>query len=115
MQIEEKSVDNLLIVKPLEGRMDFKMANDFKERMAKFIIGGNMFIILNLSQVEFIDSSGLGAIVYSLKRMGGRGDLFICGVKETIMTMFNLTRMDKVFRIFDTEEEAVKALLSKDG
>ena len=115
MQIEEKRVDSLLIVKPLERRMDFTTANHIKESMAKFIIDGNMFIVLNLSQVEFIDSSGLGSIVSSLKRMGSRGDLFICGVKETIMTMFSLTKMDKVFRIFNTEEEAVKALLSKDG
>lgn len=110
MQVEEKRVGKFLVVKPLEKRIDFKVATDFKDKMAELIESGNMFILLNMSEVEFIDSSGLGAIVSSLKRMKGRGDLFICGLKETIMTMFNLTRMDRVFRIFESEQEAIKTL-----
>jgi len=113
MQIGEKRVGNFLVVEPLEKRIDFKVADDFKDKMAEFVNSGNMFILLNLSQVEFIDSSGLGTIVSTLKKMGGRGDLFICGVKETVMTMFNLTRMDRIFRIFENEQEAIDALMSK--
>jgi anti-sigma B factor antagonist len=110
MQVEEKLVGKFLIVKPLEKRIDFKVATDFKDKMAELIESGNMFILLNMSEVEFIDSSGLGAIVSSLKRMKGRGDLFICGLKETIMMMFNLTRMNRVFRIFESEQEAINTL-----
>jgi anti-sigma B factor antagonist len=110
MQVEEKLVGKFLIVKPLEKRIDFKVATDFKDKMAELIESGNMFILLNMSDVEFIDSSGLGAIVSSLKRMKGRGDLFICGLKETIMMMFNLTRMNRVFRIFESEQEAINTL-----
>jgi anti-sigma B factor antagonist len=110
MQVEEKLVGKFLIVKPLEKRIDFKVATDFKDKMAELIESGNMFILLNMSDVEFIDSSGLGAIVSSLKRMKGRGGLFICGLKETIMMMFNLTRMNRVFRIFESEQEAINTL-----
>jgi anti-sigma B factor antagonist len=110
MQVEEKLVGKFLIVKPLEKRIDFNVATDFKDKMAELIESGNMFILLNMSEVEFIDSSGLGAIVSSLKRMKGRGDLFICGLKETIMMMFNLTRMNRVFRIFESEQEAINTL-----
>ncbi len=110
MQVEDKLVGKFLVVKPLEKRIDFKVSTDFTEKMAEFIESGNMFILLNLSEVEFIDSSGLGAIVSSLKRMRGRGDLFICGLKETIITMFHLTRMDRVFRIFESEQEALHTL-----
>lgn len=110
MQLDRRNVDNALIVTPLDERLDARVATDFKEQMAELIASGHTKIILDLSRVEFIDSSGLGAIVSSLKRMGGRGDLVVCGLQDTILTMFRLTRMDRVFQIFDDEQQAVAAL-----
>ena len=110
MQLEQRRAGETLVVAPLEERLDARVATDFKERMAELIASGNSKIVLDLSKVEFIDSSGLGAIVSSLKRMGGRGDLVVCGLQETTMTMFRLTRMDRVFQVFDSEQQAVSAL-----
>jgi anti-sigma B factor antagonist len=110
MQIENKKISGVLVVKVLDQRMDAKVAIDFKEKMAGFIHAGNSLIVLNLSEVSLIDSSGLGAIVSSLKTLGRKGDIVICGTRETVMNMFKLTRMDKVFRIFANEEEAIAAL-----
>jgi anti-sigma B factor antagonist len=110
MQLDQRSAGDMLVVTPLEDRLDARVATDFKERMAELIASGNMKIVLDLSRVEFIDSSGLGAIVSSLKRMGGRGDLVVCGLQETTMTMFRLTRMDRVFQVYDSEQQAVSAL-----
>ncbi|MBI3248276.1 MAG: STAS domain-containing protein [Deltaproteobacteria bacterium] len=110
MQVEKRQVGNILIIHPIEARLDARVAVSFKEAMVGFIKEGNNRLILNLSDVEFIDSSGLGAIVSSLKALGLRGELAICGTRDTVLTMFKLTRMDKVFRIFSQEEEAVAAL-----
>lgn len=110
MQLDERKAGEALVVQPLEDRLDARVATDFKERMAELIAGGYTKIVLDLSKVEFIDSSGLGAIVSSLKRLGGRGDLVVCGLRETTMTMFKLTRMDRVFQLFGSEAQAVSAL-----
>lgn len=110
MQLDQRNAGEALVVTPLEDRLDARVATDFKERMAELIASGNTKIVLDLSKVEFIDSSGLGAIVSSLKRMGGRGDLVVCGLQETTMTMFKLTRMDRVFQVFSNEQQAVTAL-----
>ena len=110
MQLDQRNAGEALVVTPLEERLDARVATDFKERMAELIASGNTKIVLDLSKVEFIDSSGLGAIVSSLKRMGGRGDLVVCGLQETTMTMFRLTRMDRVFQVFGNEQQAVTAL-----
>ncbi len=67
-------------------------------------------IVLDISNVNFIDSSGLGAIVSSLKQLGGKGDLAICGINESILSLFRLTRMDRVLKIFSEKEEAVSQL-----
>ena len=110
MQVEDRKEGKILVVKIYDKRIDSTIAYEFKEKMSEFIARNNEFIILNISEVDFVDSSGLGAIVSSLKMLGGKGDLVICGIKDTVMRMFKLTRMDKVFGIYDTEEEAITAL-----
>jgi anti-sigma B factor antagonist len=110
MQIYEKKIGNILIVKPLEKRIDASVAMDFKGKMIDRIEVGNKYILLNLVEVDFIDSSGLGAIVSSLKAIEDDGDIVLCGIRDTVLGLFRLTRMNRVFRIFPTEEEALKAL-----
>ncbi len=112
MQLEDRREGRLLVAKVLDSRLDAKIAHEFKERMANLIEQGAKSVVLDLSNVDFIDSSGLGAIVSSLKVLGRRGDFAISGTSETVNTMFRLTRMDKVFRIFNTEDEAIRALLN---
>ena len=60
--------------------------------------------------MEFIDSSGLGAILSILKRMPKGCELIICGTTEPVMSMFKLTRLDRVFTMRKTVDEAVSAL-----
>jgi anti-sigma B factor antagonist len=110
MNIETTQSGQTLVVTVKEKRLDAKIAVSFKDKMAEFINAGNVLLVLNLAQVEFIDSSGLGAIVTSLKVLGRRGDLVIANVASDVMIMFSLTRMDKVFRIFSSTEDAVAAL-----
>jgi anti-sigma B factor antagonist len=109
MQIESVKTGDVLIVKPAEKRIDASVATEFKGRMVDWINAGNTKIILNLSNVDFIDSSGLGAIVSSLKAIGDSGDLVITGIRETVMGLFRLTRMNRVFQIFPSEQEAIQA------
>lgn len=110
MEIEERKVGDVLVVLPREKRIDASVSTGFKGKMVDWIKQGNKHIVLDLSQVDFIDSSGLGAIVSSLKTLGNEGDLVICGVRETVMGLFRITRMNRVFQIFADESEAIKAL-----
>ena len=66
--------------------------------------------MLDLAGVTFIDSSGLGALVGSLKAMGKEGDFVLSGAKAAVAGVFRLTRMDKVFRMYETADDAVAAL-----
>jgi anti-sigma B factor antagonist len=109
MQLESRKVGNVLVVDCFEARLDAKIAVDFKNTMAAFIQQGNSIIVLNIGSVTFIDSSALGAIVSSLKLIGRDGDLMIVGAQEAIVRMFKLTRMDRVFKMFPSEEEALAA------
>lgn len=103
---EDKQLGNFLIVKYMQSRLDAQVANIFKKRFYEYIENDYKQIVLDLSSVDFIDSSGLGAIVSCLKHMGEEGSISICGLRKEIQTMFSLTRMDRVFTIHDSVDEA---------
>ncbi|MFD0463003.1 STAS domain-containing protein [Microvirga aerilata] len=65
--------NNVLVVRVAEKRIDASKAPAFKDEMTKCIDSGQNQIVLDLSSVDFIDSSGLGALVSCLKRLGPRG------------------------------------------
>ena len=106
MEFVTEIIDNKICVNLKEKRLDAKIAVQFKDKMKELIDEGNAYFILNLADVEFIDSSGLGAIVTSLKLLGRNGDIVICNLHDDVMQMFSLTRMNKVFRIFKSFEDA---------
>jgi anti-sigma B factor antagonist len=110
MKFQESSINEVLVVKVLESRITADVALGFKEGLVDYVKKGNKIIILDLSEVSFIDSSGLGALVGSLKTMGKDGELLLAGARETVTSMFKLTRMDKIFRMFGSPEQAAEVV-----
>jgi anti-sigma B factor antagonist len=110
MRFEEGTINGILVVKVLESRIVADIAPQFKADLIAYVQHGNKRIILDLSDVTFIDSSGLGALIGTLKAVGSDGELVFCGAHGAVVSMFKLTRMDKVFRIFDSPAKAASAL-----
>jgi anti-sigma B factor antagonist len=108
MRIETRTEGDLLIVTPLDNRIDASAAPDFKGNLHALINDGALRIVLDLTHVEFIDSSGLSVLISILKSLSGKGELMICSICNTVMTLFKLTRMDRIFKIYDTVEDAIK-------
>jgi len=110
MQIQEEKLADTLVVKPLVKRIDASFVPEFKAVMLSRIGSGNVKILLDLSEIDFIDSSALGAILSILKILGGKGGIAICGLREMVGTVFRLSHMDKIFRIFPSREDALNGL-----
>jgi len=110
MDIRELKVEDILTVMPLRKRIDASWSPELKAFMLDRINSGHTKIILDLSEVDFIDSTGLGTIVASLKAMTGKGELAISGLGETVGSIFSITHMEKIFKIFPSRQEAVEAL-----
>ena len=102
--------NDVLIVRVAEKRVDASKAPQFKDEITRRIEAGHSRFVLDLGGVEFVDSSGLGAIVACLKRLGPRGNLAIAGAKGAVSRLFTLTRMDKVFTLYDTVDSGVEKL-----
>lgn len=94
------------IVTVNEPRIDAAVALAFKEGMRSQTDGAPE-VILNLEQVEFVDSSGLGAIVAAMKAMGRPRAMALAGLTPTVEKVFRLTRMDSVFPMFNSLDDAL--------
>lgn len=90
-------------------RIDAAMAIQFKEDMRTQTADATGRVILDLSEVEFIDSSGLGAIVASMKQLGEGRSLDLAGLTPIVEKVFRLTRMDTIFNLFPTLDAALSA------
>lgn len=112
MNLEVSKKDNLMVVRIHERRLDARIATDFKSKLNQLVRSGNVNIVLNLSQVDFIDSSGLGALVSVLKAVGNNGEIKLCGVREGVRSIFELTRLDQIFSFHYSEQEAIDSFKS---
>jgi anti-sigma B factor antagonist len=113
MDIVEEKQEGVVVLKVAEDRIDAACAAAFRDAVAAVIARGEGRLVIDLAAVTFMDSTGLGALVATLKTAGG-GRIALCGVRDSVATLFKLTRMDKVFRIFPTRPAAAAAL-AKDG
>jgi anti-sigma B factor antagonist len=110
MMLEQRQNGTLTVIKPLERRLDADSSRDFKEQMAEIIRQGQNQILLNLAEVQFIDSSGLGTLLSLVRQLGEQGNLMLCGVAGSVMSLLRLTRLNRVFQIYADEAAAVAAL-----
>ena len=89
-------------------RATLNEADEFKLRLTENIENGYKKIIVDLTVCEFIDSTFLGALVISLKKVTSiGGDLRLVGFQPAVHSMFELTRMHRVFETFNTKEDAI--------
>jgi len=107
MEMESFRKDGILILKPGVRRIDATDAIDFKSKMSEFVKNGSVDIVINLSEVDYVDSSGLGALVSVLKEIGTRGEIKLCEVSNGVISILKLTRLDKVFDIHRSEKGAI--------
>ncbi|KAA3617166.1 MAG: anti-sigma factor antagonist [Calditrichaeota bacterium] len=99
--------NDILIVKINEQRATVEISSKLKEELLEKIEEGNQNILVDLSSSDFVDSSFLGALVAGLKKATMKsGDLKIVGLQAPVRAMFELTRLYRIFDIFDTMEEA---------
>jgi anti-sigma B factor antagonist len=107
--LEDVPEGDCLVVSLKEKRLDAVIAASFREALVERIDQGQRNIVLDMTDVNFMDSSGLGAVVFILKHLGHKGRLHICGVTPGVMAVLRLTRMDRVLKTFETRQAAVAA------
>lgn len=109
MQVSVETEGDKQVIRLLDSRIDASAALDFKEVMRRTARESTRDIVLDMEQIDFIDSSGLGAIVATLKHLAPQKRLILAAVTPPVDRVFKLTRMDSIFAIFPTVQGAVDA------
>ncbi|MCG8367244.1 MAG: STAS domain-containing protein [Pseudanabaenales cyanobacterium] len=104
------------IVKTLEptGMLDGATTNELKNQVTDLIQQGADIVLLDMKDVTFMNSSGIGALVAILKIVRAKGkQLYLCGLTDQVKMIFQLTKMDRVFKLFlDSGEFETKVLMT---
>ncbi|MDR3418503.1 MAG: STAS domain-containing protein [Nevskia sp.] len=92
--------------------LDAGNSAEFKREAAP-LMEATTKLVFDLSRLRFVDSSGLGAFISCLRKLNAKGgDVKLCGMSKQVRAVFELVRMHRIFEIYATREEAVRAFAS---
>lgn len=94
----------------LRGEIGTETVNQLKDKMEAIVNEGKNRLVMDFSDVSYLNSMGLGVIAGTLKRVKKEnGDLKLLNLSPAVRELLELTRLTKVFEIFDSEESAIKS------
>lgn len=105
----EREAD-MLVVRFSHSRLDAVRAPAFKEQLVARLDDRPTRVMIDATSLDFIDSTGLGVLVFLLKQMGEGGRIAIGGAKPAVRRLFEITRLDSVFTLSSDTEAARLAL-----
>jgi len=110
MSFESEIKDGIAVVSVKASRLDANIAPGLKIAISDIIDSGTSRIMLDLGEVQFMDSSGLGAVISSFKLTGHKGEFVICNMHEAVREIFTLTHMDRLFEIYPNADDGLQKM-----
>jgi anti-anti-sigma factor len=96
---EETMTLNIKIIEPT-GILDSTQANSFRQQVDKALEEGVHTLLIDLKNITFVDSSGLGILVVIFKKVrAAQKKMYVCSINEQVRMLFELTSMDRVFEV----------------
>lgn len=109
MEIRMEAKGPIAVLHVVPDRIDASVAIQFKDRFRDLVRDWAGPVVLDLQKVIFLDSSGLGAVVAARKLLGESRQLELSGLNPAVDKVMRLTRMNAVFPIHDTVDDALAA------
>jgi len=112
MMIFKESTDYVVASFPNENsKLTVVIAPDFKKSLCELMDTSQRTIILDLSNISFIDSAGFGTLVAVFTHAKNQqANLKLCNIKPMVMSLIKITKLDQVLEIYGSLEEAVKSV-----
>ena len=109
--LTERDLDQDSVIITVAGEIHATTAPEFSERLNDAIAGGKTGVILDLTGVEFIDSTGLSVLLNGLRRVTRvRGSMVLACANPTVLRLFEITKLDSTFEIVPSCDEAIARL-----
>lgn len=103
--------EQYVILTPLEEKIDSLLAPKLKSELLTIHAEGYANMVLDMSQVQYVDSSGLSALLVGDREFGNHGGIFvIAGAREHVMKLIKISMLDKKLHLVATLEEAGEAV-----
>ena len=94
----------------VDGQLIVGNRHELKQKVMDAVEAGERKVLIDFTETGYIDSSGLGALVSLSKKLRDTGgELRLAGLNEDLRTLFELTKLDSLFNIADTAEQALAA------
>lgn len=105
--------DHIKVFQP-SGVLDATKSQEFREEIMESLENQPKIVLVDLKDITFMDSSGLGALVLAFKNLRAKNiKLVLCSINEQVRILFDLTGMDKVFEIFSNQDEFHQSVVSQ--
>ena len=109
MNFHTEKVGDIMVVELPGKNLDAGNSQEFKRDISP-ILEANAKVVFDMTKLGFVDSSGCGAILSSLKKVKGqKGELKICGLQDRVKDLFKLMRLERIFDIKPSKEDAINA------
>ena len=109
MQLTVENSGDIALVTVHGDHLDASASDEFKRDLAP-LLDSHTNVVLDMSELRFVDSAGIGAILSCLRRLSAKdGDLKLCGVTKPVRASFEIARMHRIIDILNTREEALAA------
>ncbi len=110
MTFTVSTAPNGVTIVSVDGQLIVANRNELKDKVLKSLEDGESKFVLDFSSTEYIDSSGLGVLVSVSKKIReAGGELRLAGLNEDLRMLFELTKLDTLFKICDKTDEAVQS------
>ena len=107
-ELTEEEIDETRVILRVVGEIHATTAPEFSERLNAAIAQGHTGVVLDLTGVEFIDSTGLSVLLNGLRRVTRvRGTMVLACANPTVLRLFEITKLDSTFEIVGDCDEAV--------
>lgn len=112
MQLATYEKENVLIINII-GEVDLYNAPKIKEVVNDNIRKGFLKFIINMQEVTYIDSTGIGSLIFARQTiLAAKGSLRLIHIKDSVKKIFELTRLNSFFTILDNENDAISSFTS---
>lgn len=106
-------MSNTFIILEPSGILDGVRGNHLRQEISNIINSGTNIVLIDMKEVKFIDSSGLGSLVLAMQMArNANAKLFVCSINDQVRMLFELTKVDRIFQIFVDQDDFKSQMLT---
>lgn len=103
---------NVKVIEP-SGILDGNKGNQLRREVSDILNSGADILLIDMKEVNFIDSSGLGSLVSAMQMVrNANAKLFVCSISDQVKMLFELTKMDRIFQTFSDQDDFNRQILT---